>query len=117
MTGPKLIDEINRLFEQLVRDPWARPPQRSARAHAGEAQLEIALPVAPGQRDDVSVAIEGRRLVVRAQHRPGRGGPPATLEERVITLPEDAEVSGLEAQFEGATLHVRVHLHPTRRRA
>ncbi|HSQ00888.1 MAG TPA: Hsp20/alpha crystallin family protein [Candidatus Dormibacteraeota bacterium] len=117
MTGPKLIDEINRLFEQLVRDPWARAPQRSPRTHVGEAQLEIALPVAPGQRDDISVAIEGRRLVVRVHHASGHGAAPATSDERVITLPEDAEVAGLEAQFEGAALHVRVRLRPTHRRA
>jgi HSP20 family molecular chaperone IbpA len=117
MTGPKLIDEIDRLFEQLVRDPWARAPQRSPRAHAGEAQLEIALPVAPGQRDDVSVAIEGRRLVVRVHHANVHGGTAATLDERVIALPEDAEVAGLEAQFEGAALHVCVRLRPTHRRA
>jgi HSP20 family molecular chaperone IbpA len=110
MNGSKLIDEINRLFEQLVRDPWAGVPQRPGRARPGERLYEVTLPIALGQRGDVAVAIENGRLVVRAQ-RPGeRGVAPATVAEHVFTLPEDADVTGLEARFEDGTLRVRVHL-------
>lgn len=117
MNGSKLIDEINRLFEQLVRDPWTGALPRPARVQHGERLFEVALPVALGPRGDVAVAIEGRRLVVRAHRQASGGGPPATIAEHVFSLPDDAEVVGLEAQFEGETLRVRVRLHAERGRA
>ena len=93
-----------------MRDPWAGAPASVGRARPGERVFEVALPLALGQRGDVSVAIEGGRLVVRAQ-RPSEGGAaPATFAEHVFTLPEDADVSGLEARFEDGTLRVRVRL-------
>jgi hypothetical protein len=53
--------------------------------------------------------------VARVQSPPAaHGDPPVVLAERIITLPEGTEVSGLEAQFEGAALHVRVHLRAAR---
>lgn len=110
MNGAKLIDEINRLFEQLVRDPWAGVPQLAGRQRPGERVYEVTLPVGVEPRGDVSVAIEGGRLVVRAL-RPGTAGvAPATVAEHVFTLPDDADVTGLEARFEDGTLRVRVHL-------
>jgi hypothetical protein len=64
----------------------------------------------------VSVAIEGGRLVVRAQRPAAGGGAPATIAEHVFSLPEDAEVTGLEALFEDETLRVRVRLYAPRSR-
>ncbi|MFN8640687.1 MAG: Hsp20/alpha crystallin family protein [Candidatus Binatia bacterium] len=110
MNGSKLIDEINRLFEQLVRDPWSGPPSSAGRVRSGERLFEVALPIAIGQRGDVGVAIEGRRLVVRAQRPVAPGTPPSTFAEHVFSLPEDADVTGIEAQFEDGTLRVRVRL-------
>jgi HSP20 family molecular chaperone IbpA len=110
MNGSKLIEEINRLFEQLVRDPWAGVPQPGLRLAPGERAYEVALPIPLGRQGDVSVAIEGGRLVVRAQRAGGGGETPATIAEHVFTLPEDAEVTGLEAQFEDDTLRVRLRL-------
>ncbi|MBX3026129.1 Hsp20/alpha crystallin family protein [bacterium] len=108
MSRPKFIDEIDRLFEQLVRDPWARP-HHPPRPRAGETELALAVPVRAGERQDVSVAIEEHRLVVRARHGVG-GQASSSAAERIVALPEDADVVGLEAQFEDGTLHVRVRL-------
>lgn len=108
MSRPKFIEEIDRLFEQLVRDPWARP-HRPPPSRAGETELALALPVRTSERQDVSVAIEGHRLVVRTRH--GAGDPASSgATERIVALPADADVIGLEAQFENGTLHVRVRL-------
>ena len=115
MSGSRLIDEIDRLFEQLVRDPWTGAPPSAGRARPGERVYEVALPVTVGRRGDVGVAIEGRRLVVRAQRPMAGEAAPSTLAEHVFSLPEDADVTGLEAQFEGETLRVRVRLQPRSR--
>ena len=115
MSGSRLIDEIDRLFEQLVRDPWAGAPRPGGRARPGERVYEVALPIRVGHLGDVGVAIEGRRLVVRAQRPMAGEAAPSTLAEHVFSLPEDADVTGLEAQFEGETLRVRVRLQPRSR--
>jgi HSP20 family molecular chaperone IbpA len=115
MNGPKLIDEINRLFDELVREPWARP-RSTPRVPAEQTQLDIEMPISGGQLGDVSVAVEGRQLRVRASRREvARGGAGGGEIERVFTLPEHHEVSGVEARFEGDTLHVHVRLRPERR--
>ena len=115
MSGSRLIDEIDRLFEQLVRDPWTGAPPSAGRVRPGERVYEVALPLTVGQRGDVGVAIEGRRLVVRAQRPVAGEAAPSTLSEHVFSLPEDADVTGLEALFEGETLRVRVRLQPRSR--
>jgi HSP20 family molecular chaperone IbpA len=120
MTVPKLIDDINRLFEQMVRDPWSRAQKSSVAAPArGETHVDVDMPVAGGQLGDVAVSLEGRRLVVRARRRSARGGGAegaATQEvvEREFTLPAAVEVSAIEARLEGEMLRVRVRLQPER---
>ena len=119
MNGPKLIDTINRLFDQMVGDPWSRAaghPQ-TMRLVVGDAHLEVQIPLAGGRLGDVLIAREGRRVVVRARLDAAagvasRGGQEI---ERVVTVPADAEVSGIEARFEGEILHVRVGLRRQRR--
>lgn len=112
MTGPRLIDAIDRLFDELVRHRWSGLPERPARAPAEPPPIEVELPVAAGQLGDVSVAREGRQVVVRARIRDAAGGGAPI--ERLLTVPPDAEVRGLEACVEGETLRVRVLLERRR---
>ncbi len=120
MTGPRLIDDINRLFEQMVRDPWSRAKPTTAVAPVrGETHVDVDVPISGGQLGDVAVSLEGRRLVVRARRRSPRDGAAeaaATHEvvEREFTLPAAAEVSAIEARLEGEMLRVRVRLLPER---
>lgn len=102
----KLTDAIDRLFSQLVQDPWSRTPT----AGGGGTLLTVDLPVGRGSAD-VAVALEGRRLVVRTGTRGAAGGAGT---ERAFTLPEGYEVDGIEARFAGEILQVRVHLRVLR---
>jgi HSP20 family molecular chaperone IbpA len=110
MTVPKLIDQINRLFDEMVRDPWARSGRPAL--PAGQTQLDVEMPIASGQLADVSIALDGRRLTVRARRRStaAGGGGERELVERSVILPQDAGVSAIEARFEGDVLHIRVSL-------
>ncbi len=111
-----LIDDINRLFDELVRGPWSRGPALRAggtRA-ASETQVVLEMPVAGGQLGDVSFSLHGRQLTVRARRRhfaPGHTDSAATEElERTLLLPETAEVRAIEARIIDEVLHVRVCL-------
>jgi HSP20 family molecular chaperone IbpA len=115
MNGPKLIDAITRLFDEMVRDPWSRPG-RPAPPHGQGIPLEVQVPVAGGQLGEVAVVRDGDRLTVRARVRGTAGlAPDADMEEgreveRVVTVPAGTEVDGIEARFENEVLHVRITL-------
>jgi HSP20 family molecular chaperone IbpA len=112
-----LIDEINRLFDELVRDPWSRPRRTRLNEPAtNETYLDLEMPFAGGQLGDVSVALQGRQLVVRAGRVPvgstagydASGAPPAF--ERSFVLPAGAAVTAIEARLRDDVLRVRVGL-------
>lgn len=122
MSLPKTIDEINRLFEELVRDPWSqrlRLPQRTGPARPGTG-WEVEIPVTGSQRDDIAFSIEGRQVTVAVSRRKIRTASAAGAEvaqgheetlRRSFTLPDGAELSAIEARFEGQTLRIRIALH------
>jgi len=109
-----LIDDINRLFDELVHHPWSRA--RAVVPPGSETVLDLEIPIPGGQLADISVSLQGRRLVVRAR-RPSTvsggvdeaAGPTEEL-ERTLVLPDTAEVTGIEARVAGEVLHVRVCL-------
>ena len=112
-----LIDEINRLFDELVRDPWSHPrPPRVEEPAAGETHVDVELPFAGGQLGDVSVSLQGGQLIVRARRRSSVAGDADTLPgagrelERSFVLPEGAVVSAIEARVSDDVLRVRVCL-------
>jgi HSP20 family molecular chaperone IbpA len=117
MPFPKLIDQIDHLFEQLIREPWSRPLAPGERMR-GEHVLELTLPIGGCERGHMSVTVEGRQLNVALRRRcaPDESGAAQHEEQRQsFLLPEDADVSTLEARFEGDTLRVRVGLRPRRK--
>jgi HSP20 family molecular chaperone IbpA len=115
MATIRLLDEINRLFEEMVRDPWARPSRTQPAPRPGkqrETHLDVELPIEGGGRGDVAVSIEGNRLTVTIGRRstvPGKSEQQEKI-QRSFVLPEDADVTKVEARFEGEVLHVRIGL-------
>jgi HSP20 family molecular chaperone IbpA len=112
-----LIDEINRLFDELVRGPWSQPrPARVEEPAAIGTFVDVELPFAGGQLGDVSVSLQGRQLIVRARRRSSVADDADTLPgpgpelERSFVLPEGAAVSAIEARISDDVLRVRVCL-------
>jgi HSP20 family molecular chaperone IbpA len=108
-----LIDEINRLFDELVRSPWSRPRPARTGPLARETRVDLEVPFVGGPHGDVSIALEGRRLTVRARSsRASATGESAAAGEfeRSFVLPEGATVEAIEARVEDNVLRVRVHL-------
>jgi len=111
---PRTIDEINRLFDELVHAPWSRRLQIPSRGRAARAGTgwELEIPVRGARRDDIVFSIEGREVTVavrRRKARPGRGEE--ELLRRSFVIPEGAELSAVEARFEGELLRIRIALH------
>lgn len=128
MPPSSFIDEINRLFDELVRERWQRPTQSSAelvRSSHGTT-LDVEIPIAGTERDDLSVTAEGRRLTVSVRRRAsesesGEGGDvTASSEEHFrqsFTVPEGTDLSGIEAHFEHGVLRLRIGLRQRARLA
>jgi HSP20 family molecular chaperone IbpA len=113
------IDEIDRLFEVLVREAWRRPPGRLGAPSPTPVQtVEVQLPVRRTAHSDISFTTEGQRLTVTVRQRAGvtAEGPEsvagATEEhsQQTFTLPPDTEPVGVEARFEDDTLRIRITL-------
>jgi len=115
------IDEVNRLFDELVHEPWRRSLPASARqaplAPASDWAVEI--PLQDFDRGDVSVTTEGRRLTVTvlrkvARRATGSGEGRSTHAEdffrQSFLLPEGAVMRAVEATFEDGMLRIRVGL-------
>ena len=109
-------DEINRLFDELVHDPWSRARAMPAGGPAQrETQLDFEMPIAGGQLGDISISLQGRMLMVRARRRSAASGGDEPFGgerhlERSFVLPEAAEVSAIEARIKDEILHIRVWL-------
>lgn len=121
MANPRFIDDINRLFDELIYDPWRRPlPAATARPTALHGKhLEVEVPTRGAARDDIAVTTEGRRLTVvvtRQSARETSGGGTAVSArseeqfEQSFVLPEGVELSGVEARFEPGLLRIRIGL-------
>jgi HSP20 family molecular chaperone IbpA len=119
--APNLIDEVNRLFDELVHEPWRQPfapaPRQVAVAPVSDWAVEI--PLQGVERGDISVTTEGRRLTVTVSRRSarrarGRGsGRSVQAEEffrQSFVLPEGTVMRAVEAAFEDDLLRIRVGL-------
>jgi len=117
MPLPKLTDEIDSLFERLIREPWSRPLPAPPRT-SGERVLDLTLPVAGCERGHMSVTVEGRQLNIALRRRRAAADAGAAQHEEQresFLLPDGVDVSTLEARFEGDNLRVRLGLRPRRR--
>lgn len=121
MARPRFIDDINRLFDELVGDPWGRPVPagRDVRRPLHGKYLEVEVPTQGAGRDDIAVTTEGRRLTVAVRRRSaqtttGRGTELSEQSEeqyrQTFTLPEGMDLSGFEAHFDRGVLRIRIGL-------
>jgi HSP20 family molecular chaperone IbpA len=116
------LEEIDRLFDEMVRTPWTRPPGQPGPKVTGEGtHLDVELPLGSSRRGDVSVAIQGNRLVVTVSRaakatQQGAAGTASSQQqekiERTFVLPENADIEKVEARFEGDVLRIRIELGP-----
>jgi HSP20 family molecular chaperone IbpA len=118
----KLIDEIDRLFAELIHDPWRRGAQRvlAGPAASSAAPFEIEVPVQGIMSGDVSVALEGDHLTVAVlRHAATRSAQGADVQvaasrqqafQRSIRVPSGARLSGVDVSYDRDGMHVRVRL-------
>ena len=120
MALPSVLDEIERLFEELIRRPWAsgRRELVPAEVHEVEDGWRVDIPVEGMGAADLKIEVHGRRLTVtgqRSHQRERREGQRAwtrTRQEvafqRTITLPAGADPDDIDAKIEGSTLAIHI---------
>jgi HSP20 family molecular chaperone IbpA len=120
----KLIQEINRLFDELVHHPWSRVPASRVpnlplpQVSQPPAELVIEIPLADAELGSVGVEVEGRRVTVVVTTRASRRGTDEHFGEsaavretrQTFEVPEGMQAAGFEARFDGDTLRVRIGL-------
>ncbi len=119
MPFPSLTDEIERLFDELVHQPWGGAARRLVPVEVREVAdgWVIELPVEGMRATDLRVEVHGRQLTVTGHRRQeqGRRGPAfrtQTREEvslrRTVALPAAANIDDIETRIEGSTLTIHV---------
>lgn len=120
----KFIDEINRLFEELVHSPWqplGMPVGESLSPVSGDWNVEV--PMRQADRGDISVTTEGRQLTVAVRRRRAQRRATADVEVTAMAaedfrqsflLPEDSDLDSLEVRFAEDRLRIRVCLKKSR---
>ena len=116
---PSVVEEIDRLFDELVRRPWST--LRAAAPTAVKAVEDgwlIEVPIDGLQATDIEVELHGRRLTIsgarRTEHQQRQGSRTTARTRqavslfRTITLPSEVGPEDVEARVEGTTLFVHV---------
>jgi len=114
-----MVEEIDRLFDELVRRPWSTPrPAAPAAIKAVEDGWLIEVPVDGLLATDIEVELHGRRLTIfgarRTEQQQRQGGRTTARTRhavslfRTITLPAEVGPEDVEARVEDATLFVHV---------
>lgn len=117
----KYLDEINRLFDELVRAPWETPHRRGmeARRPQEDTHIEVEIPAHGAAPHEMVVSVEGRRLTITVRRRAVRlanttTGQVTTGSEQEFrhsyTIPEGASISSLETRSDEERLRVRIGL-------
>ena len=119
MPLPSVLDEIDRLFDELVRRPWGAAARQLVPVHFREVKdgWSVDLPVEGLDAADVKVEVHERQLTVSGQRRSGQerrqGGRWTHTQEQVswyrtIPLPAEANPDDVEASVEGSTLSIHI---------
>ena len=114
--GPyNFIDEINRLFDELIVEPWR--PQRSVlpatAPRADETEIEVTVPAAEASAQTVSVSLDSGHLVVSVRR------DQAQREEhfqRTFPLPPATALRAVQTHVDQGALHIRIRLAGSKRR-
>ena len=124
MALPSVVDEINRLFEELIRRPWGASPRQLSPAAIREVDdgWVVEIPVEGMRAEDLKLEVRGRRLTVlghrrsEQERRHGASGWSRSQREytlrQTVTLPAEADPEDLEPRIDGAhlTVHIRRRL-------
>jgi len=119
MPLPSVLDELDRLFDELIHRPWGAAARQlvPAEVHEVEDGWTVELPVEGLRATDLKVEVHGRQLTVsgrrRHEHeRQSRTGWSRTQQEttlhRTIHLPAEADAEGVEAKLQGSTLAIHI---------
>ena len=119
MPLPSVLDEIDRLFDELVHRRWrgAGRPLVPAEMQEVDDGWIIRLPVPGIRASDLKVQVHGRQLTItgerhRQKERAGKAGWTRTQHdvafERTVTLPADADPDNFEARIENSTLNLHI---------
>ncbi len=118
MPLPSVLDEIDRLFEELITQPWGTQRQFvPAEVKEVEDGWMVSLPVPDLSPADLQVQVQGKRLTItgsrrRAHQQHGRGAWTRTQHEisfqRSIMLPDGADPDHIDAKIQNATLFIHI---------
>ena len=117
---PSVLDEIERLFDELVRRPWGSAARSLVPAEVREVEdgWMIELHVEGLQARDLCVEVHGRRVTVTGQRRSQQERYRSRKEwtrtersvslHRTIMLPAEGDPDSVEARLEGPTLSIHI---------
>ncbi len=119
MPLPSVLDEIDRLFDELVRRPWAAPSRQLVPAEFRDVKdgWVVDLPVEGLQGAELKVAVHDRQLTISGQRRHERkqrqgGGwtqtQAAVSWSRTLPLPAEADPDDIQASVQGSTLSIHI---------
>jgi HSP20 family protein len=119
MALPSVIDEIDRLFEELVRRPWGSVARQVVPVEMREVEdgWMVKLPVEGLTPTDLQVHVQGNQLTIsghrrRAEERRGKTGWTQTQREvtfqRAVALPAGADPENIDARIENSTLCIHI---------
>lgn len=118
MALPSVLEELDRLFEELVRRPWGSISRRLVPAEIREVAdgWIVELPVEGLRAADLKVDVQGKQLTVtghrRLQRERHHGKAAWTQQEvslhRTLRLPSGANPDDVEAKLEGSILTIHL---------
>ncbi|MBP1686166.1 MAG: heat shock protein Hsp20 [Deltaproteobacteria bacterium] len=120
MALPSVLDEIDRLFDELVRRPWGKAGRQVTPLDVRQVEdgWVVTLPVEDLSAKDLQVHVEGNWLTVSGhsrraeEHRQGKTGWSRKEQEfslsRTIALPAGADPSRIDATIEKSTLTIHI---------
>jgi HSP20 family molecular chaperone IbpA len=120
MALPSVVDEIDRLFEELIRRPWGSIERQVVPVEMREVEdgWMVRLPVEGLTPADLQVHVHGNQLTIsgrrrQAQERHGKMGWTHTQREmtfrRAMALPAGADPENIDAEVEDSTLTIHIH--------
>jgi HSP20 family molecular chaperone IbpA len=120
MPLPSVLDEINRLFDELIRRPWGTASRQLVPAEMREVEdgWIVKLPAPGMSAADLRIQVEGNWLMVTGyhrqsrEHRHGKTGWSQRQQEvslhRTIALPAGADPDHIDAKIEDSTLSIHI---------
>jgi HSP20 family protein len=117
MSLPSVLDEIDRLFDELVRRPWGSAARRvmPAQFHEVKDGWVVDVPVEGLRAADLKIEVHGRQLTVSGQRRNeqrqqqrGRWTQTQVAWYRTVPLPAEANPDDVQATVEGSMLSIHI---------